>query len=96
MSKIAKRSEWTPVELETMLHCFYSLISPGTSQATREAISRLRAKNMIEARSASSAPGFEQDSWAATEKGVVFVQALLATPEPVAVTRWEVPGKEQA
>ena len=96
MGKIAKRTEWTPVELETMLHCFYSPASPGTSQATREAITRLRAKNMIEARPASSTPGFEQDGWAATEKGVVFVQALLAMPEPVAATRWEIPAKEQA
>lgn len=83
------------ITLEVMLHCFYACeqFHLPNSEAYRRALHRLLAEKMIEPTTElerSRATGWD---YKATEKGRVYVHALVATPLPVqSKPEWVMPN----
>ena len=80
---------WTPVELETMLHCYYSPTSIPQTPASSDALAGLIRAGMVEELKDPKYP----DGFRATDKGRLFVTALCSVPEPTMA--WVIPAQEE-
>ena len=80
-------SRFTIVQLEILLHLAYvpTKIDAPQSRARKQGIDRWKFLDMVDV----MVDGGEQ-YLRVTEKGHVFIEELCNTPEPIAVTSWEV------
>lgn len=91
--KLEKRT-MTPFTLSVLVHTYYSPepFHNRNCEAYRRAIRDLTAKQLIEPRHGIGG-AHETDSYCATARGNVLVEAMIALPLPVqAEPKWVVPG----
>ena len=71
------------------------LILPWRRGGTTEEwnLDRMRRLNNLVARGVLQQDPTSETGWSLTEKGVVYVRMMLATPEPVRIDTWKDPRR---